>query len=448
MAKPSLKSASRASLRHVATKLWAALSSIGLVFLAGALAGCGVLTAPGAGVRKASYPALTQSTRSYNWLVVKCQLSDAPTIPAGLDAKIRQFFGISGMGYGNIPDYFHDVSYNHASVLSDTTVGWVTAPFSIANLQTGPLAPSGARLQRVSQCLNAIPADQLPDMDQFYGVVVINNVVQDGGSCLPIGPTPIVINKKSFNLACVWFDPNSLFTAFASHEIGHGLGLTHSYDDSQKTCGGAVGEYCDPWDIMSAMATFTFNDGNWTLPGVLGNEGPGLSGPGLIRMGWLPSSNIREFQAEGGEQTFKIRALSRPRAGEPMVIMVPVASRQGTSGFITVEYRQNDGWDRGFATSRPEVLKNGGAVLVHRANTATAQPLSWLIENATGGAIGPCGKLIFNGDDGIVFHVTVESFDLADGSATVSMGFGRTGKFIRCLSEVIKSPGGIDFPHP
>jgi hypothetical protein len=443
-----MNSARKASLRRIVAKWPMALSWLGLAFIVGALAGCAV-TAPGAGVRKPSYPALTQTTRTYNWLVVKCQLSDAPTIPAGLDTKIQQFFGISGMGYGNIPDYFHDVSYNHASVLSDTTVGWVTAPFSTANLQTGPLAPSGARLQRVSQCLNAIAADQLPDLDRFYGVVVVNNVVQDGGSCVPIGPTRIVVNNKSFNLACVWFDPNSLFTGFAAHEIGHGLGLTHSYDDSQKTCGGAPGEYCDPWDIMSAMATFTFNDGNWTTPGVLGNEGPGLSGPGLIRMGWLPSLNIRNFQVEGGEQTFKLRALSRPRAGEPMVIVVPVASQQGASGFVTVEYRQNDGWDKGFATARrPEVLKNGGAVLVHRANTATAQPLSWLIENTTNGALGPCGKLVFNGDDGIVFHVTVENFDLADGSATVSMGFGRSGKILRCVTDVIKSPGGIEFPKP
>lgn len=423
------------------------LAVLAIAFLAAMLAGC-ANTGPGAGVIKPSYPSLTQSTRTYNWLVVKCQLSDAPTIPAGLDTKIQQFFGISGSGYGNILDYFHDISYNHASVLSDTTVGWVKAPFSTANLQTGPLAPSGARLQRVSQCLNAIAPDQLPDLDRFYGVVVVNNVIQDGGSCLPIGPTPIVVNNKRFQLACVWFDPKSLYPAFASHEIGHGLGLTHSYDDSQKNCGGAPGEYCDPWDIMSALGTYTFDDGNWSAPGLPGSEGPGLNAVGLIRMNWLPSANIRQFQSEGGEQTFKLRALSHPRAGEPMVVVVPVASMQGASGFITVEYRQNDGWDRGFAGSRPEVRKNGGAVLVHRANTKTLQPLSTLIENAIGGAIGPCGKLVFNGDDGIVFHVTAESFDLADGSATVSMGFGRTGKFLLCASDVIKSPGGIEFPKP
>jgi hypothetical protein len=399
---------------------------------------------PGAGIHRPGYPSLTQSTRSYNWLVVKCQLSDAPNIPAGLDTKIQQFFGISGTGYGNVVDYYHDVSYNHASVLSDTTVGWIKAPFSTANLQTGPLAPSGARVQRVQQCLSAIPAAQLPDLDQFYGVVVINNVVQDGGSCFPIGPIPIVVANKSYKLACVWFDPNSLFTAFAAHEIGHGLGLTHSYDDTQRYCGGAPGEYCDPWDIMSALATFNFPDPNWSSPGQPGG-GPGLSAPSLISMDWLSADNKAFYKAEqGGEQTFTIQALSHARAGQPLVVIVPLPSLQGASQYVSVEYRQIDGWDAGFNNSRAK----GGAVLVHRGNSSPAGPLSMLIENPAGGELQPCGKLVFGLDNGFVFHVSAESFNLANGSATVSMGFGSKGKFLSCPGTTVTSPGGVIFSTP
>jgi len=135
---------------------------------------------PGAGVRWTNYPALASSTTSYPWLVVKCQVSDVPTIPTGLDTNIQQFFGISGAGYGNIVDYFHDVSYNRASVISDTFVGWILAPFNKADLSfpKGRLAPASSRSQRVMECLNAVPTEQLPDLDAFYGVVVINNVVQ------------------------------------------------------------------------------------------------------------------------------------------------------------------------------------------------------------------------------------------------------------------------------
>jgi hypothetical protein len=400
---------------------------------------------PGAGVRWQSYPSLTQSTRTYNWLVVKCQLSDAPVIPAGLDATIRQFFGISGMGYSNLVDYFHDISYNHASVISGTTVGWIKAPFGAANLNTPPLAGPGARFERVQQCLNAIPTDQLPDLDEFYGVIVVNNLVNDGGACGQ-GQIAFRVGQKNHQLACVWLDTHGLYTAFAAQEVAHGLGLPHSFDDSQDRSSGAPGEYYDRWDIMSALNTFNFKDPNWDSPGQLGHGGPGLSAPGLIRMGWLPAGNIRHFQAEGGEQTFKLRALSHPRVGEPMVVIIPVASLQGASGFLTVEYRQNDGWDRGFVSSRTEVYKHGGAVLVHRANTSTTDRLSTLIENPERGAILPCRKLMFTGDDGIMFHVTAESFDLKDGSATVSMGFGRSGKFVPCLNDEVRSPEGTNLP--
>jgi hypothetical protein len=81
-------------------------------------------------------------------------------------------------------DYFHDVSYNRASVLSTTFVGWVTAPFSTTDLASGPLASANpGRQNRVVACLNAIPNDQAPDLDDFHGVVVINNAAQDDGAC-------------------------------------------------------------------------------------------------------------------------------------------------------------------------------------------------------------------------------------------------------------------------
>src|ERR1700730_9542932 len=120
--------------------------------------------------------------------------------------------GIAGANYGNIVDYFHDVSYNRASVISDTFVGWVPAPFGKADL-TGNGRLASSRANRVQECLGAMPADQLPDLDAFYGVVGIDNVVQDGGACYQ-GQSALIVNNKSHNLACSWFDPDSLKTEF------------------------------------------------------------------------------------------------------------------------------------------------------------------------------------------------------------------------------------------
>jgi hypothetical protein len=400
---------------------------------------------PGAGNRWTGYPSLASSTKTYRWLVVKCQLSDVPVIPAGLDTNIEQFFGISGAGYGNLVDYFHDVSYNHASVISDTFVGWIKAPFGTADLMRFPLALD--RKQRVVECLEAIPTDKLPDLDAFYGVVVVNNAVQDGGAA-GIGQQQMTINKKSYNLACVWFDPNSLFTGFVGQEIAHGLGLDHSFDDSGRNCGGGPGEYCDAGDIMSALGSYRFPDPNWVVGGNARGGGPGLNAPGLLRMGWIPGENQRHFQNEGDEQTFKIRALSRPRGTEPLVVILDTGSQVPFEGLYTVEYRQADGWDRGFVTSDvtgaippPAVQASGGTVLVHQFRLAGA-PASTLINGAFAGALVPCNSMVLVGFGGVTFHIRVKSFDLADGSATVSIGFGRE-KFVPCFSDVVRNPGGI-----
>lgn len=388
---------------------------------------------PGAGIRWTGYPALALSTTSYPWLVVKCQVSDVPQIPAGLDTTIQQFFGISGAGYGNMVDYFHDVSYNRASVVTDTFVGWIKAPFNQADLSFPNGRLRNDRRQRVMECLQAIPADQFPDLEAFYGVVVVNNAVQDGGAC-GLGQVPMTVNNKNYKLACLWFDANSLSTQFAAHEIGHALGMDDSFDDSGRNCGGDPGRYCDPWDIMSAQNTYQFVDLNFVTAG----GGPGLSVPGLLKMGWIPSANQRRFDIEeGGEQKFKLRALSRPRGTDPLMVLLNVGGPGPFDGIYTIEYRQGDGWDRGFVTDGrvpAAVRSSGGTVLVHEYRPAGA-PASKLINGAVAGALQPCNTLVVAGFGGLTYHVTVENFDIPDGSATISIGGGR-GKFIRCGSAV------------
>jgi hypothetical protein len=201
------------------------------------------------------------------------------------------------------------------------------------------------------ECLQAIPADQFPDLEGFYGVIVVNNAIQDGGAAY-VGQQKMTINGKDYNLACVWFDPNSLVTGFAGQEVAHGLGLDHSFDDSGRNCGGRPGEYCDPWDVMSALGAYRFPDPNWVVPAnISAGGGPGLNAPDLLRMGWIPGENQAHFQNEGEEQTFKIRALSRPRGREPLVVILDTGSQVPMEGIYTVEYRQGDGWDRGFVSN-------------------------------------------------------------------------------------------------
>ncbi|HZI48387.1 MAG TPA: hypothetical protein VFD75_11375 [Pyrinomonadaceae bacterium] len=407
----------------------------GAVLVYSMLAGCS--SGPGAGILRTSYPSLASSTTSYRWLVVKCQVADVSTIPAGLDMNIQQFMGIAGANYGNIVDYFHDVSYNRASVLSDTFVGWIRAPFNKADLTgLGRLASAfPGRQKRVEECLGAIPADQAPDLDDFYGVVVVNNDVQDGGACY-VGQQNLTVNSKAHKLACLWFDPNSLKTEFAAHEFAHGLGMIHSYDDSARNCGGTPGEYCDPWDVMSAQGTYQFIDRNWITAGSPSGSGPGISAPGLLSMGWIPADNQRRFQFEGDqEQQFKIRALSRARPGEPLVVIVETGDPRPFEGIYTVEYRQGDGWDLGFATdinTPAKVRTSGGVVLVHQYRPVGA-PTSSLVNGAFTGAMQPCDTMVLGNG---ARYISVKDFDTLDGTATVSIGFG-SGKGTLCFRNII-----------
>jgi hypothetical protein len=428
-------------MSHQMTRLRLCSGLMGLVLLTACNPRSCNNTGPGGRVRWTSYPALATSTTSFPWLVVKCRIADVAAIPAGLDTSIQQFFGISGAGFGNIVDYFHDVSYNRVSVISDTIVGWNPAPFNTGDLSfpNGRLAPASTRAQRVKECLNAIPAQQRPDFEAFYGVVVVNNAVQDGGACYT-GQQPIAIGDKSFNLACLWFDPNSLFTGFASHEVGHGLGLDHSFDDSQRNCGGQAGEYCDPFDVMSALGTYRFPDTNWLIGGNPSGAGPGLDAAALLRQGWIPSDNIRRFQNEGDEQIFTLRALSHARAKEPLVVLLDVGSETPFEGVYAIEYRQADGWDAGFAkdVNAPATVRaSQGTVLVHQFRAAGA-PASRLINGAFAGALQPFDTMILTGVGGVTFHVRVLKFDTANGSATVSIGFGR-GIFVPKPGDTVKN---------
>jgi hypothetical protein len=390
------------------------------------LTGCGT---PGANIRWSPYPTLWPApTSGHNWVVVKCQFSDVKDIPSGLDADIEQFLGLPGAGFGNIVDYFHDVSYGATTVFAGAIVPWVTTNIATADIATGGrLFGSDKRGARVSECLSAIPPGQAPDFAGYYGVIAITNAVNDGGACYD-GQADLRVSDQTYRLACVWFDPNSLFTAFAAHEIGHGLGLPHSYDDSQSNCGGQPGEYCDSWDIMSALGTLQFVDRNWLIAGNASSAGPGMSLPNLLQMGWLPDRRFETFQfsEDGSEQIFTLGALSHPNAGDKLGIIVALGIRPG-DGAYTIEYRQGDGWDQGFVTNPNSPVParlQGGAVLVHLWRSPGTPP-STLIETADSGALVPGQTLNFTGTSGISAHVTVQRFDTISGTATVAIGAGR-----------------------
>jgi len=336
------------------------------------------------------YPHLTGSPTNYHWLVLKCTLSDNRDVPEHLDSLITDFLTPQGAGPGNITDYYSDVSYGAASLTADVH-GWYAAPF---NGNEPGFSGANNRYKRVQACADAIPAAEAANIafGSYWGVIMVTNHIQDGGACFT-GKSTLQIKGASYPLACVVFDPASMFTAFAAHEVGHGLGMPHSWDN---TC-----EYCDPWDIMSALRTYQFDSAAYS------SAGPGVNVPNLLHLGWIPNTRIATYNIGDPDTNFTLDALSHPLP--PWTVVSPLTVKVPDFPFLfTVEYRQQDGWDAGIPND---------AVIVH-VYTAGADPYSFLFDTSTFNGSITAGQTLTLGN----FRIQVNSTGGNGGTANITIG--------------------------
>ncbi|VDN52445.1 unnamed protein product [Dracunculus medinensis] len=116
----------------------------------------------------------------------------------------------------------------------------------------------------------------------------------------------------------------------------HSFHIGHSYSDRNVKIfpHSAKGEYDDPYDLMSTANALMH-------PSQYGLSGPGLNGPHLNYLGWLPMDRIFYFGRDG-RQNHKIRvsSLSVPHKNTMhwLLIMIPY-DRDDPENVFTVELR-------------------------------------------------------------------------------------------------------------
>lgn len=355
-----------------------------------------------------NYPHLFSQPVMYKpLLVIMCKVSDNSVEPMGLVDYAKRFFTVGGSGTGNITDYYSDVSYGALSLASSKVIGWYTASFTTADLQNWSyLAGPGNRFKRVQLCADAV-ADSDIDFNDYWGVIAVTNILNDGGACYGDGKGPLTIHNQTYNLGCAVLDQNSLDTAFAGHEVGHVLGFVHSFRLPSV-------EYGDLWDIMSALATYQFAGGNYAPPNIKPTDvydGPGMAAPNLLLNGWIPQNRIVAYHIGDLQTTVTLTALSHPSGNQPLVAEIIGGDPSDT---YTVEYRQKDGWDAGISSA---------TVLIHDYKPKEI-PWSYLVPSPYGGPwfAGQTWNGLSDSAIDIPVMVTVKSIDPDTGTATIVIG--------------------------
>jgi hypothetical protein len=312
-----------------------------------------------------------RTTGKFSWAILLCKFRDHPEEP-----HPPKFFEdlISGKLEESLSDYWTAMSYSNLDMSNATVYGW----YNLLAVAQDQAFLSLSRWEKTQKCIDTAEGFFPGSLDLYDGVLVIVNAAGSGGGYA--GDNRILL------------DPGFLDPTGIAHEMGHLLGLDHSFDTNSAPWDAyddnRPGAYGDSLDIMSAK---TFASLPATFQGTFGESGPGLNAVTREGFGWLPQNKIWKTTHNAGEDwsvQIEVAALDSPVS--PFNLMLKITSAGIYNGIAlapltyAVEFRQKTGWDAGMTTGAVATKIAPGAVAIHMIRDGDHPRIAWSSGNKAG----------------------------------------------------------------
>ncbi|KRY74524.1 hypothetical protein T4A_13223 [Trichinella pseudospiralis] len=282
--------------------------------------------------------------RDEPWTVLLCKFSE-PNYEIHSPDWFRLWFDGKTLD-GSITKYFRDISNGMYNIHSANLLGWFHIPLTKRDVRL--LAMADASLTDVENAERKIALKAKE--------ICVKYALQKYGHSLTAKVITFVNTMKAA-IFCpirgILISPHFFMTAAVTHEIVHSLHIGHSFSDRQARVypHAEPGEYDDSYDLMSTANAYSYRS-------FYGLTGPGLNGPHLDYLGWLPADRVHFFTFAKTQGIFHLSTLSLPHhmTKDWLLLLVPY-DRDDPQKVFTVELRTAINYDRGLPSSR---------VLVHQ----------------------------------------------------------------------------------
>src|SRR5712664_1252110 len=248
-------------------------------------------------LRDQSSPGGAMPTINWPWAIILCRFSDIASEPQP-PQYYRDLYTVNGGG--GIADYWRTVTCNALDLTGSQVFGWFSMNHPSSDV--GTLTFPGDRWKLVQWGIDAAHANGV-DLSPYRAVLVVQNFGVDHGFA---GNGVVIVHGTSG--LCEF--------GFICHEMGHGMGLPHSWSANPDV------EYGDGWDVMSfATTTFQFPI---TFQNTSGAATVGLNARNLRALQAVPPGRDWQPAAADFSVTITLDPLNQPPLGNhgPLVVTV------------------------------------------------------------------------------------------------------------------------------